>query len=80
MNFDAFLSSQLLFSIVVIRNFGRSTFEHSLRACETLWRAREIASVALLVERKRHTENVFYMLLIFKFEMLAILKFDCSKF
>ena len=46
MNFDA-LSSQFLFSIVVTRKFGRSTFERSL---------------------------------IFKFEKLAILKIDCSKF
>ena len=46
MNFDA-LSSHLSFSIVVTRNFGRSTIERSL---------------------------------IFKFEMLAILKFDCSEF
>ena len=34
-----------------------------LRACETLWSARELASVALSAERKRHTENVFHMLL-----------------
>ena len=29
-----------------------------MRACETLWSAREIASIALLAERERHTENV----------------------
>ena len=34
-----------------------------LRARETPWSAREIASVALLVERKRSTENVLHMLL-----------------
>ena len=34
-----------------------------LRACETLWSAREIASVALSAERERRTENVFHMLL-----------------
>ena len=33
------------------------------RPCETLWSAREIASVALSVERERHTETVFHMLL-----------------
>ena len=34
-----------------------------LRACEILWSAREIASVALSAEQKRHTKNVFHMLL-----------------
>ena len=32
----------------------------ALRQCETLWRAREIASVALSAERERHTENVLH--------------------
>ena len=31
----------------------------NLRACETLWSAREIASVALSAEQERHTENMF---------------------
>ena len=30
------------------------------RACETLWSAREIASVALSAEREGHTENMFH--------------------
>ena len=34
-----------------------------LRACGTLWSAREMASVTLSAERERRTENVFYMLL-----------------
>ena len=32
-------------------------------ACETLWSAREIASVALWAEQERHTENVFHIVL-----------------
>ena len=36
-----------------------------LGACETLWSAREIASVALSAERERHTENVFHIVLRF---------------
>ena len=35
----------------------------TLRACETLWNAREIASVVLSTEHQRHTENLFHMLL-----------------
>ena len=35
-----------------------------LRRCGTLCSAREIASVALSAERKRHTENVFHIVLI----------------
>ena len=33
------------------------------KACETLWSAREMASVALSAEQERRTENVFHMLL-----------------
>ena len=32
-----------------------------LRPCETLWSAREIASIALSAEQARHTENVFHI-------------------
>ena len=35
-------------------------FHIASRACETLWSAREIASVTFLVKRKRYTENVFH--------------------
>ena len=35
----------------------------SLRRCETLWSAREIASMALSPEQARHTENVFHIAL-----------------
>ena len=38
-------------------------FHLALRACETLWSAREIDSTALSVERERHTENVFLIVL-----------------
>ena len=41
-----------LFNIIVI-----------LRRCETLWRAREIALLALSTEQARHTENVFHIAL-----------------
>ena len=34
-----------------------------LRRCETLWSAREIASMALSAEQARHTENVFHIAL-----------------
>ena len=34
-----------------------------LRRCETLWSAREIASMALSAEQVRHTENVFHIAL-----------------
>ena len=34
-----------------------------LRACETLWSAREMASVALSAAQERHTENMFHILL-----------------
>ena len=34
-------------------------FHIALRRCETLWSAREIASVTLSAEQHRHTENVF---------------------
>ena len=34
-----------------------------LRACETLWSAREIVSVALSAEQERHTENMFHIVL-----------------
>ena len=32
----------------------------ALRRCETLWNAREIASMALSAKQARHTENVFH--------------------
>ena len=34
-----------------------------IKPCETLWSAREIASVALSAEQERHTENVFHIVL-----------------
>ena len=33
----------------------------TLRRCERLWSAREIASMALSAEQARHTENVFHI-------------------
>ena len=48
-----------------------------LRRCETLWSARDMASLALSAERQRHTENMFHMLLrlsfIYKIEIDNIL-------
>ena len=38
----------------------------TLRACETLWSARETASVALLAERERHTKNMVHIVLSLK--------------
>ena len=35
----------------------------NLRRCETLWSARDIASIALSAEQARHTENVFHIAL-----------------
>ena len=35
----------------------------ALRVCETLWSARDIASVALSAERERDTESVFHIVL-----------------
>ena len=40
-----------------------STFHITLRRSETLWSAREIASMALSAEQARHTENVFHIVL-----------------
>ena len=40
-----------------------STFHITLKRCETLWSAREIASMALSAEQARHTENVFHIAL-----------------
>ena len=40
-----------------------AVFHMLLRACETLWSAREIASMALSAEQARHTENVFQIAL-----------------
>ena len=40
-----------------------SFINSNLRACETLWSAREMASMALSMEREKRTENVFHMLL-----------------
>ena len=45
---------------------ARSVFHLTLRACETLRSAREIASVALSAERERHTENVFHIVFILR--------------
>ena len=42
---------------------GREVFHIVLRRCETLWSAREIASMALSAEQVRHTENVFHIAL-----------------
>ena len=38
-------------------------FTLPVKAYETLWSAREIASVALLAERERHTKNMFHIVL-----------------
>ena len=38
-------------------------FHIALRRCETLWSAREIASMALSAKQARHTENVFHIAL-----------------
>ena len=40
-----------------------AVFHMLLGACETLWGAREMVSVALSAERERRIENVFHMLL-----------------
>ena len=40
-----------------------SVYLEALRRCETLWSAREIASVAFSAERERHAENVFHIAL-----------------
>ena len=40
-----------------------STFHIALRRCETLWSAREIASMTLSAEQVRHTEIVFHIAL-----------------
>ena len=40
-----------------------AVFHMLLRRCETLWSAREIASMALSPEQARHTENVFHIAL-----------------
>ena len=40
-----------------------TVFHMLLRRCDTLWSAREIASVALSAEQERHTENVFHIAL-----------------
>ena len=42
-----------------------------LRACETLWSAREITSVVLSAEQERRTENVFHMLLNYNISFLV---------
>ena len=42
---------------------GREVFHIVLRRYETLWNAKEIASVTLRVERERHTDNVFHIIL-----------------
>ena len=44
-----------------------------LRQCETLWSAREIASMTLSAEQARHTENVFHIRQLFD---LFSTKFD----
>ena len=40
-----------------------STFHITLRRCETLWSAREIASMAPSAEQAGHTENMFHIAL-----------------
>ena len=49
--------------LVGIRELKESNESTSLRRCETLWSAREIASMALSAEQARHTENVFHIAL-----------------
>ena len=43
--------------------FARINLTTPLRRCESLWSAREIASMALSPEQARHTENVFHIAL-----------------
>ena len=43
--------------------FRPADLKTALRACETLWGARKIASVALSTEREGDTENVFHIIL-----------------
>ena len=40
-----------------------NVFHSALRRCETLWSAREIASMAPSAEQARHAENVFHIAL-----------------
>ena len=40
-----------------------SFYLSTLRRCETLWSAREIASMALSAKQARHTETVFHVAL-----------------
>ena len=51
-----------------------------LRVCETLWSAREIALAALLAEQKRHTENVFHMLVRRVHHYIPCQKWDSESF
>ena len=46
----------------------------SLRRCETLWSAREIASMALSAEQARHAENVFHIALNIKIKIRIQIK------
>ena len=47
---------------------GKSVNSATLRRCEPLWSAREIASMALSAEQARHAENVFHIALTFKIQ------------
>ena len=42
---------------------AENVFHIALRRCETLWSAREIASMALSAAQAKHTENVFHIAL-----------------
>ena len=44
-------------------SFTERVFHIALRRCETLWSAREIASIAPSSEQARHAENVFHIAL-----------------
>ena len=55
---------QLIYHFLI---FSELYYNKYLRVCETLWGAREMASVALSAERERRIENVFHMLLNYRF-------------
>ena len=55
-------SSHWIEILMRLSYIASSTIE-ALRRCETLWSAREIASMALTAEQARYTENVFHIAL-----------------
>ena len=55
------LSKKIQLSLALMA--ARPVCHLALRRCETLWSARETASMALSAEQARHTENVFHIAL-----------------